>query len=189
MPNSVINVQDVHKTYIIGEKPSLWQRLFGRKDTRRSLEVLKGVNLEVAPGETVVLIGSSGSGKSTLLRCINKLEVIESGRILVNDHLVGYREIEGKLVGESARATAAKRTDIGMVFQHFNLFMNKTALENVMALCGTSRNSRARQRKNWPSQRSIWWDCRIACTTTRLAFPADRSSALPSPGHLQCSPV
>ncbi|QMU98570.1 amino acid ABC transporter ATP-binding protein [Microbacterium esteraromaticum] len=117
----------------MGEKPTLWQRLTGRKDTRRALEVLKGVNLEVAPGEVVALIGSSGSGKSTLLRCINKLETIDSGRVLVNGHLVGYRERNGDLAAESARETARKRTDIGMVFQHFNLFANKTAIENVMA--------------------------------------------------------
>ncbi|WP_441776121.1 amino acid ABC transporter ATP-binding protein [Leucobacter aridicollis] len=133
MPNPVIQIQDVHKSFLIGEKPSFWKRLVGGKDTRRTLEVLKGVDLDVLPGETVVLIGSSGSGKSTLLRCINKLEVIDSGKILVNDHLVGYRESAGGLVAESARETARKRTDIGMVFQHFNLFMNKTALENVMA--------------------------------------------------------
>ena len=133
MPNPVIQIREVHKSFLIGEKPSLWRRLFGAKDPRRTLEVLKGVNLDVMPGETVVLIGSSGSGKSTLLRCINKLEVIDSGKILVNDHLVGYREGTNGLVDESARETARKRTDIGMVFQHFNLFMNKTALENVMA--------------------------------------------------------
>ncbi|MBC9953776.1 amino acid ABC transporter ATP-binding protein [Leucobacter sp. cx-42] len=117
----------------MGEKPTLWQRLVGRASTRKTLEVLKGVDLEVSPGEVVVLIGSSGSGKSTLLRCINKLEVIDSGEILVNDHLVGYRRSDGKLVAESAKDTARKRQDIAMVFQHFNLFMNKTALENVIA--------------------------------------------------------
>ncbi|WP_245907525.1 amino acid ABC transporter ATP-binding protein [Leucobacter massiliensis] len=111
----------------------MWQRLAGKPDQRRTLEVLKGVDLDVAPGEVVVLIGSSGSGKSTLLRCINKLEVIDSGRILVDGHLVGYRERGDTLVAESPRETARKRTEIGMVFQHFNLFMNKTALGNVMA--------------------------------------------------------
>jgi len=133
VPNPVISIQEVHKSFLIGDKPTFWQRLFGKKDQRRTLEVLKGVDLDVISGEVVVLIGSSGSGKSTLLRCINKLEVIDAGRILVNDHLVGYRERDGRLVAESASATARKRTDIGMVFQHFNLFMNKTALGNVMA--------------------------------------------------------
>jgi len=147
VPKPVISIQDTHKSYRIGEKPTLWQRLIGKKDPRRTLEVLKGVNLDVSPGETVVLIGSSGSGKSTLLRCINKLEVIDSGRILVNEHLVGYRDKGGELVDESARETARKRTDIGMVFQHFNLFMNKTALENVMApLLHVKKLSRAEAR-------------------------------------------
>ncbi len=133
MPNPVISIQRVHKSFQIGDKPTFWQRIFGKKDARRTLEVLKGVDLEVAPGEVVALIGSSGSGKSTLLRCINKLEVIDSGRILVNGHLVGYKEEGGKLSAESAGETARKRQDIAMVFQHFNLFMNKTALENVTA--------------------------------------------------------
>jgi polar amino acid transport system ATP-binding protein len=79
-----------------------------------------------------VILGSSGSGKSTLLRCINKLETIEGGRIHVNGHLIGYEERDGRLVGEKASTTARKRTDVGMVFQHFNLFLNKTALGNVM---------------------------------------------------------
>lgn len=148
MPNPIIQIQDVHKSFRIGEKPTLWKRITRGKDTRRTLEVLKGVDLEVNAGETVVLIGSSGSGKSTMLRCINKLEVIDSGRILVNDHMVGYREGASGLVDESARETARKRTDIGMVFQHFNLFLNKTALENVMApLIHVRKFSRADARK------------------------------------------
>ena len=77
--------------------------------------------------------GQAGQVKSTLLRCINKLERVDAGRIYVNDHLVGYEERNGALVDERAKATAKKRSDIGMVFQHFNLFLNKTALGNVMA--------------------------------------------------------
>ncbi|KFF58505.1 arginine ABC transporter ATP-binding protein [Cryobacterium sp. MLB-32] len=105
----------------------------GQRHEKKVVEVLKGVNLEIHRGETVVILGSSGSGKSTLLRCLNNLETIEAGRIFVNDHLIGYREQNGQLVKEKASITAKKRTDLGMVFQHFNLFLNKTALGNVMA--------------------------------------------------------
>ena len=96
------------------------------------LEVLKGVDLEVRRGQVVCIIGPSGSGKSTFLRCINHLEKIDSGRIEVNGHLIGYRERNGKLVEDSERSIARQRAEIGMVFQRFNLFPNKTALENVI---------------------------------------------------------
>jgi polar amino acid transport system ATP-binding protein len=87
-----------------------------------SLEVLKGITLEVAPGEVMCLLGPSGSGKSTFLRCINHLETINSGRLAVDgDRLHELRESE----------VAGKRADIGMVFQHFNLFPHMTALDNV----------------------------------------------------------
>jgi polar amino acid transport system ATP-binding protein len=104
-------------------------------DVRKSfgrLEVLKGVDLEVGRGEVVCVIGPSGSGKSTFLRCINHLEKIDSGRIEVNGHLIGYREQDGKLVEDSERSIARQRAEIGMVFQRFNLFPHKTALENVI---------------------------------------------------------
>ncbi len=97
-----------------------------------SLHVLKGVNLEVRQNEVVVIIGPSGSGKSTFLRCINHLEKIDGGRILVNGRMIGYRERNGKLVEESERAIARQRAEIGMVFQRFNLFPHLTALENVI---------------------------------------------------------
>jgi polar amino acid transport system ATP-binding protein len=96
------------------------------------LEVLKGVSLEVNPREVVCLIGPSGSGKTTFIRCINHLEKIDSGRIEVNGHLIGYRERNGKLVEDSERNIARQRAEIGMVFQRFNLFPHKTALENVI---------------------------------------------------------
>ncbi len=96
------------------------------------LEVLKGVSLEVHKGETVCIIGSSGSGKTTFIRCINHLEKIDAGRITVNGHLIGYREEDGKLREDTERSIARQRTQIGMVFQRFNLFPHKTALENVI---------------------------------------------------------
>jgi polar amino acid transport system ATP-binding protein len=97
-----------------------------------SLEVLKGIDLEVAPREVMCMIGPSGSGKSTFLRCINHLEEINAGRLWVDGHLVGYRERGGKLHELRDREVAAQRREIGMVFQRFNLFPHKTALENVI---------------------------------------------------------
>ncbi len=96
------------------------------------LEVLKGVDLEVRRGEVVCVIGPSGSGKSTFLRCINHLEKIDAGRIEVNGRLIGYRERNGKLVEDSEKSIARQRAEIGIVFQRFNLFPHKTALENVI---------------------------------------------------------
>ena len=97
-----------------------------------SLHVLKDVCFQVRKNETVVVIGPSGSGKSTLLRCINHLEKINSGRIHVNGHLIGYLEQSGKLVEDNERNIARQRAEIGMVFQRFNLFPHLTALENVI---------------------------------------------------------
>src|SRR5580765_7535002 len=102
------------------------KKWFGR------LELLKGVDLEVRRRETVCIVGPSGSGKSTFIRCINHLEKIDGGRIEVNGQLIGYRERNGTLAEDSARSIAKQRTQIGMVFQRFNLFPHKTALENVM---------------------------------------------------------
>jgi polar amino acid transport system ATP-binding protein len=95
------------------------------------LEVLQGINLEVARGEVMCLLGPSGSGKSTFLRCINHLEKINSGRLSVDGELVGYREAGDKLHELHEKEVARKRAEIGMVFQHFHLFPHMTALENV----------------------------------------------------------
>src|SRR3954470_23425151 len=96
------------------------------------LEVLKGVSMEVKRGETICVIGPSGSGKTTFIRCVNHLEKIDDGRIEVNGRLIGYRERNGRLVEDSERSIARQRTQIGMVFQRFNLFPHMTALENVI---------------------------------------------------------
>ena len=96
------------------------------------VEVLKGIDLEVGAREVMCIIGPSGSGKSTFLRCINHLEKIDAGRLWVDGSLVGYREHGGKLHELRDREVAARRRDIGMVFQRFNLFPHMTALENVM---------------------------------------------------------
>ena len=96
------------------------------------LEVLKGITLEVRPGEVMCLLGPSGSGKSTLLRCINHLEKISAGRVWVDGELVGYRQQGDKLYELHEAEVARKRTEIGMVFQRFNLFTHMTAIENVI---------------------------------------------------------
>jgi polar amino acid transport system ATP-binding protein len=95
-------------------------------------QVLFDVDLTVAKGEVCVIIGPSGSGKSTLLRCVNHLEEIGAGRIRHNGELIGYRETNGQLYCLNPSAIAAQRRNIGMVFQRFNLFPHKTALENVL---------------------------------------------------------
>jgi polar amino acid transport system ATP-binding protein len=96
------------------------------------LEVLKGISLEVKRGDVMCLLGPSGSGKSTFLRCINHLEKINSGRLSVDGELVGYRESGGKLYELREDVIAGKRSEIGMVFQNFNLFPHMTAAQNVM---------------------------------------------------------
>ena len=95
------------------------------------LDVLKGVTLDVRKGEMVCVVGPSGSGKTTFVRCVNHLERIDAGRIEVNGQLIGYRERDGRLIEDNERSIAKQRTQIGMVFQRFNLFPHKTALENV----------------------------------------------------------
>lgn len=97
-----------------------------------SLQVLKGIDLEVGSGEVLCLVGPSGSGKSTFLRCINHLEKVDAGRLYVDGELVGYRQKGDKLYEISPKQAARQRRDIGMVFQHFNLFPHRTALENVI---------------------------------------------------------
>ncbi|TPI18312.1 MULTISPECIES: amino acid ABC transporter ATP-binding protein [unclassified Mesorhizobium] len=108
--------------------------LVSLRDVRKfygNWEVLCGVSFDVNRGEVVCLIGPSGSGKTTLVRCINHLEKIHSGRIVVDGQLIGYREQKGRLVEDSEKRIAAQRQKIGMVFQRFNLFPHLTALENI----------------------------------------------------------
>jgi polar amino acid transport system ATP-binding protein len=96
------------------------------------LQVLRGVDLRVEPGEVCCIIGPSGSGKSTFLRCINHLERIDAGRLYVDGQPVGYAERGGRLYELTERKVARQRRQVGMVFQRFNLFGHLTALENVM---------------------------------------------------------
>jgi polar amino acid transport system ATP-binding protein len=113
MTNAMVEAQAVHKS-------------FGR------LEVLRGITMQVAPKEVMCLIGPSGSGKSTFLRCINHLEKIDAGRLYVDGELVGYQQRGDKLYELRDSEVCRKRSEIGMVFQRFNLFPHMTALENVI---------------------------------------------------------
>ncbi|RLK54006.1 amino acid ABC transporter ATP-binding protein [Actinokineospora cianjurensis] len=113
MGETVLRLRDVHKSY-------------GRQ------EVLRGIDLDVAEGEVVCLLGPSGSGKSTLLRTINHLEPLDRGAVFLRDELIGYRESGGRLVELGDRELAGQRARFGMVFQGFNLFPHMTVLENVV---------------------------------------------------------
>jgi len=96
------------------------------------LDVLKGIDFVVQPQQTVVLLGPSGGGKSTILRCINHLETIDAGRLWVDGELMGYRQRGDMLHEMKTKDIARQRSKIGMVFQRFNLFPHRTALESVM---------------------------------------------------------
>jgi polar amino acid transport system ATP-binding protein len=94
-------------------------------------QALNRVSLDVGAGEVLCLIGASGSGKTTLLRCINQLTSIDSGGVWLDGELLGVREEGGRLHRLTERQIARQRLKTGMVFQRFNLFPHKTALENI----------------------------------------------------------
>ena len=94
--------------------------------------VLKGIDMDVFPGEVVVILGPSGSGKSTFLRCINHLEDMNAGSIMVGEEQMGYELKRGILHRLSERRIAHQRQKIGMVFQQFNLYPHMTVLQNIM---------------------------------------------------------
>ncbi|WTA64024.1 amino acid ABC transporter ATP-binding protein [Streptomyces niveus] len=112
------------------------------------LEVLRGIDLDVRAGEVVVMLGPSGSGKSTFLRCINHLEQIDAGSIHVGGRLIGHRVSGSRVHHLRPREVTRQRRDIGMVFQHFNLFPHQTVLGNVMeAPVGVLRVPKAEAKK------------------------------------------
>jgi len=121
-----------------------------------ALHVLHEVNLHVFPGEVVCIIGPSGSGKSTLLRCVNHLEKPDGGTVRVQGDTIGVREFRGQLIERSHAELARQRTEIGMVFQSFNLFGHMTVLENIIEaptqVLGVSRaeaTAHARELLDW----------------------------------------
>ena len=126
MKENMITIENVHK-------------YFG------DLQVLKGIDFSVKPGEVVCVIGSSGSGKSTLLRCLNHLERITSGKIYIDGELVDFRENDKDAMHIDHKKVTQMCAEMGMVFQRFNLFPHKTALENItlapMTVLGESRES------------------------------------------------
>ncbi len=151
------------------------------------LEVLRGIDFQVARQEVVCIIGPSGSGKSTLLRCVNHLEKINAGRLWVDGELVGYRQRGDRLYELREREICAKRAEIGMVFQQFNLFPRMTVLENVKGRRSGSRACPGPRRSTTPS------DCWTARgygrrrPPTPSSFPAGSSSGSRSPGRSPCS--
>jgi polar amino acid transport system ATP-binding protein len=152
MSTPMVSAEGVHKR-------------FGRQ------EVLKGITLEVAPGEVMCLLGPSGSGKSTFLRCINHLEKINAGRLSVDGELVGYRQLGDKLHELRESEIARKRSEIGMVFQHFNLFPHMTALENVT--CAPIRvKRRAREQARGRARELL---DRVGLADKHDAYPAQLS--------------
>ncbi|WP_304940840.1 amino acid ABC transporter ATP-binding protein [Pseudonocardia sp. DSM 110487] len=148
----MVEAADVHKR-------------FGR------VEVLRGIDLTVQPGEVACIIGPSGSGKSTFLRCINHLERIDAGQMRVNGELVGYREAGGKLYELRESEVARQRRDIGMVFQRFNLFPHMTAAENVMEAPRTVR----REPRQAARKRSVELLDRVGLVEKCDSYPAQLS--------------
>jgi polar amino acid transport system ATP-binding protein len=134
-------------------------------------EVLQGIDLTVNAGEVISLLGPSGSGKSTFLRCIHHLERIDGGEISVNGHLVGYRRHNGKKYELRPKEVAAARRDVGMVFQRFNLFPHRTALENVMEAPVFVKN----ESKDAARSRALELLDRVGLSDRSAAYPAQLS--------------
>ncbi|WP_455820717.1 amino acid ABC transporter ATP-binding protein, partial [Pseudomonas cerasi] len=126
---------------------SLAEPLVRARNVRKSYgdnEVLKGIDLDVLPGEVVVILGPSGSGKSTFLRCINHLEELNAGSIMVGEQQVGFELKNGGLHRLSPKRIARQRQEIGMVFQQFNLYPHMTVLQNIIeAPVGVHKRPRA----------------------------------------------
>ena len=144
------------------------------KDVRKSFghnEVLKGIDLTVSRGEVMTLLGPSGSGKSTFLRLINHLETMTSGHLSVDGNYVGYRESGGRLHELKEAEIAARRAEIGMVFQRFNLFPHMTVLQNVTeAPTGVRRENRSAAKEK--AQALL---ARVGLQDKAMSYPAELS--------------
>ena len=149
---SLVEVRQVHKSY-------------------GSQHVLQGIDLDVAEGQVVSLIGRSGSGKTTLLRCINHLESIDAGDITVNGQRVGYRPYRNGLVELPERKAAKNRRSIGMVFQQFNLFPHMTVRENIVEAPIRVK----RTPKGEASERALTLLKRVGLADKADAYPAQLS--------------
>jgi polar amino acid transport system ATP-binding protein len=117
-------------TSVVNAKPLVQARNVHKSFDR--LEVLKGIDLDIMPGEVAVILGPSGSGKSTFLRCINHLEAIQKGFIEVDGQQIGYQVRNGRLEKLTPNGIARQRRKIGMVFQQFNLYPHMTVLQNII---------------------------------------------------------
>ncbi|MDH6269700.1 polar amino acid transport system ATP-binding protein [Rhizobium sp. SG_E_25_P2] len=104
----------------------------GVRKSYGNLEVLKGIDLDVPRGSVTCIIGPSGSGKSTFLRCINHLEKLSGGLLLVDGEFVGYDLVGDNLHEVKDRLLCQRRAEIGMLFQSFNLFSHMTVMENMI---------------------------------------------------------
>jgi polar amino acid transport system ATP-binding protein len=145
-------------------------RLAGVTKSFGSLQVLKGVDLEVRRGEVIAIIGPSGSGKTTLLRCINFLEEYDGGSIRIEGTEVGYRD-QSTRRRRSERELAAIRVEAAMVFQQFNLFPHLTAAQNVMLGLVKSRG----KRKDEARAIAVKWLERVGLAEKLDAMPAQLS--------------
>ena len=135
------------------------------------VEVLHSVSFEVRRGQVKVIIGPSGSGKSTLLRCLALLEPVDAGDVYLEDRRLGWKERGGRQVRERERELAAHRSEIGMVFQRFNLFHNMTALENVML--GLTQVRRLRKAEARTQAQAFL--ARVGLTERTNAYPEELS--------------
>jgi len=133
--------------------------------------VLRGIDLDVSDGEVLCLVGPSGSGKTSFLRCINHLEKIDAGELIVNGHHVGYRRHGNKLHELREKEIARARADIGMVFQTFNLFPHMTVMENITAGPVTVKNERPAE----VEQRGRELLARVGLADRAGAYPAQLS--------------
>ena len=143
----------------------------GIHKTFGTIEVLKGIDLEVAVGKVVCIIGASGAGKSTFLRCINHLEKPDRGYVTVGGQLVGYEWRGDRLHEVKEQELCAARARIGMVFQRFNLFQHKTVLENVTLAPVLVR----KRSKNEAEERAMTLLARVGLASKKNRYPRQLS--------------